>query len=159
MNVAQLFFSFTGRINRAKYWVGILVFIVIGLLMGLLAYAAEEILAFELLSIVVNIALLIAGLALGAKRLHDRDKSAWWLLVYYILPVILFIAGTLLFLHHIKTEDAAGAIGLALAALALVLAIWAFVQIGCLRGTRGANRFGPDPLESPQAAEPRSASS
>lgn len=25
--------------------------------------------------------------------------------------------------------------------------IWAFVELGCLKGTAGENRFGPDPLE------------
>jgi uncharacterized membrane protein YhaH (DUF805 family) len=27
-----------------------------------------------------------------------------------------------------------------------VLGIWGFVELGCLRGTAGPNRFGPDPL-------------
>ena len=55
----------------------------------------------------------IAGLVINAKRWHDRDRSAWWLLIEFI-PV---------------------------------LNIWAFVECGCLRGTYGRNRFGPDPLE------------
>jgi len=41
------------------------------------------------------------------------------------------MAGTISYLVHI---------------LAIALAIWGFVELGCLRGTRGANRFGPDPL-------------
>jgi uncharacterized membrane protein YhaH (DUF805 family) len=28
----------------------------------------------------------------------------------------------------------------------IVLVIWAFIELGCLRGTPGPNRFGPDPL-------------
>jgi uncharacterized membrane protein YhaH (DUF805 family) len=30
--------------------------------------------------------------------------------------------------------------------VATVLSIWAFVELYCLRGTVGENRFGPDPL-------------
>jgi uncharacterized membrane protein YhaH (DUF805 family) len=150
MNVAQLFFSFAGRINRAKYWLGILIFVFIGLLMGTVARVAEGVLAFELLSIVVHISLFIAGLGLGAKRLHDRDKSAWWLLLIYILPGVLFVIGSLMFFQSLGTDSAAGAIGgLGSVALALVLTIWAIVELGFLRGSAGANRFGPNPLATP----------
>jgi uncharacterized membrane protein YhaH (DUF805 family) len=147
MNVGQLFFSFKGRINRAKYWLGILIYVIIALLMASLGYAAGESGAFQLLSIIVNIGLFIGGLALGAKRLHDRDKSAWWLLLFYLLPSALFGIGALTFLYGLGEEAAGGVIGGAVAyVLGLAVFVWAFVEIGCLRGTLGPNRFGPDPL-------------
>jgi uncharacterized membrane protein YhaH (DUF805 family) len=31
--------------------------------------------------------------------------------------------------------------------VSLALMIWGFVELGCLRGTVGPNRFGPDPLQ------------
>lgn len=31
----------------------------------------------------------------------------------------------------------------------LAISIWALVELGFLRGTVGANRYGPDPLASP----------
>jgi uncharacterized membrane protein YhaH (DUF805 family) len=31
-------------------------------------------------------------------------------------------------------------------ALGFAVLVWAFVELGCLRGTLGPNRFGPDPL-------------
>jgi len=39
------------------------------------------------LSAVVSIIIAIAGLSLAARRLHDSDKSGWWLLLYFI-PII-----------------------------------------------------------------------
>jgi uncharacterized membrane protein YhaH (DUF805 family) len=30
----------------------------------------------------------------------------------------------------------------------LAISIWAFVELGCLRGTAGPNKYGPDPLAS-----------
>jgi uncharacterized membrane protein YhaH (DUF805 family) len=147
MTAGQLFFSFKGRINRAKYWIGILVYIIVALLMASLGYAAGESGAFQLLSIIVNIGLFIGGLALGAKRLHDRDKSAWWLLLFYLLPSALFAAGAMTFFYGIGEEAAGGVIGGVIAyVLGLVVLVWAIVEIGCLRGTLGPNRFGPDPL-------------
>jgi uncharacterized membrane protein YhaH (DUF805 family) len=30
--------------------------------------------------------------------------------------------------------------------VATAISIWAFIELGCLRGTRGTNAYGPDPL-------------
>lgn len=82
------------------------------------------------------------GVSITTERLHDRDKSAWWLVVFYLVPGVL---GQLA-----KTAWFAGATGavlhyiLALASFALT--IWGFVEIGCLRGTAGSNTYGPDSL-------------
>jgi uncharacterized membrane protein YhaH (DUF805 family) len=53
------------------------------------------------------------SLAVQAKRWHDQDRTALWLLINFI-P----IAGP----------------------------IWTIIQNGFVPGTRGPNRFGPDPL-------------
>jgi hypothetical protein len=73
------------------------------------------------------------------QALHDRDKSAWWLLVFYALPGILSSAGN-------QMDDVAFLI---LHVVSFAITVWAFVELGCLRGTRGPNRFGPDPLSAP----------
>ena len=48
-----------------------------------------------LLSVSFKLATLIPGLALGARRLHDINKSAWWLLmwliVWLVIPMILLL--------------------------------------------------------------------
>jgi hypothetical protein len=46
------------------------------------------------LLVILYIPLIWIGLAIGAKRLHDRDKSAWWLLVFYAAPGILSTPAT-----------------------------------------------------------------
>ena len=33
--------------------------------------------------------MLISGIAVGIKRLHDRDKGGWWLLLFYVVPGLL----------------------------------------------------------------------
>jgi uncharacterized membrane protein YhaH (DUF805 family) len=77
----------------------------------------------------------------GAKRLHDRDKSAWWLLPFYVAPAVLIGFGLDLSMNPFEASvETASVFG------AFALAIWAFVELGCLRGTAGTNRYGPDPL-------------
>ena len=48
-----------------------------------------------LFSVLFKLATLIPGLALGARRLHDINKSAWWLLmwliVWLVIPMILLL--------------------------------------------------------------------
>src|SRR2546430_13641751 len=89
--------------------------------------------------LVLYIPLIWIGLALSAKRLHDRDKSAWWLLVFYALPTILSTAAD-------RTEDVQF---ITLHLISFGITVWAFVELGCLRGTVGSNRYGPDPLSAP----------
>ncbi|MDD1519903.1 MULTISPECIES: DUF805 domain-containing protein [Bradyrhizobium] len=75
-------------------------------------------------------------LAIMVKRLHDRNKSAWWLLAYFVLP-------GLYKQFEDRLPDSYWMLPLALASVILPLA--AFIETGFLRGTVGPNRFGPDP--------------
>lgn len=61
------------------------------------------------------------GLAVAAKRLHDRDRSAWWMAT------------------------------LCIPFLGIIFALWLMVETWFLRGTVGPNRFGPDPLRPSSA--------
>lgn len=87
-------------------------------------------------------------LALVVKRLHDRNKSAWWLLAYFMLP-------GLYNQFEDRVPDSYWMLPLALTSVILSLA--AFIETGFLRGTRGPNRFGRDPeaqTDSALAASP-----
>jgi hypothetical protein len=79
------------------------------------------------------------GIPHWSVRLHDRDKSAWRLLYSTWVPAV--------FGRLAKTEwfagDADKMLHHALALAGLALSIWGFVEIGCLRGTAGSNRYGP----------------
>jgi uncharacterized membrane protein YhaH (DUF805 family) len=151
MDWRSLLFSFRGRINRAKYWLALLVFFVVGIALGLVGWLLGNGLAFQILSFVVNLAVFIATIAVCIKRLHDRDRSGWWLLLFYGGPVVVALIGGFIFW---AAADAVGmsaewsSLGLRLCLLGgIALGIWGFVEIGCRRGTAGYNRFGPDPLK------------
>ena len=140
----EFLFGASGRINRAKYWRSLLVFIGAGLLVGVILFTAAGLAAplFILMLVIVFIPWLLWGFAFHTERLHDRGKSAWWLVVFYAVPGMLD--------HLAKAAWSAGAAGtglhytLALAGFAL--SIWGFVEIGCLRGDAGSNRYGSNPL-------------
>jgi uncharacterized membrane protein YhaH (DUF805 family) len=71
------------------------------------------------------------------KRLHDRDKSGWWIVPFIVMPNLLSKIGD-------RFDDSNAAVFLVL--VALVLNFWGFVELLFLKGTRRPNRFGPDPL-------------
>ena len=145
MSMKQLLFSFRGRLNRKRYWMTVIVTMAVIILLLLLALVMmrEQMFEFAALTVVILLLLYIPliwiGLAIGAKRLHDRDKSAWWLLVFYVLPGILSSLGN-------QMDDLGFLI---LHVVSFAITVWAFVELGCLRGTLGPNQYGPDPLSNP----------
>jgi len=150
MDWQSLFFSFKGRINRGKYWLAVLVFFIVGIVLALMGFVLGNGLVVQVLSFIVNLAVFIAGLAVGIKRLHDRDKSAWWMLVFYVVPVMLVAIGAFIAFFGASatgtTEDTATLLFRVCIVAAIAIGVWAFVEFGCLRGTVGYNRFGPDPV-------------
>jgi uncharacterized membrane protein YhaH (DUF805 family) len=138
MPMSQLLFSFSGRVNRRPYWLtSIAMLLLIVILVGIVFMLMDISLSLFVVLGVLYIPLLWIAFAIGAKRLHDRDKSAWWLLLFYILPSILS-----------NVADSTSGLGILLWLISTALSIWAFVELGCLRGTVGPNRFGPDPLQA-----------
>jgi uncharacterized membrane protein YhaH (DUF805 family) len=141
MPLSQLLFSFQGRLNRKPYWMTILataVIVILLIVFALVMFGEHDFWAGGALLavlVILYIPLIWISLAIGAKRLHDRDKSAWWLLLFYLAPSVLSAAA-----NH------AGDVGFVLHLASFAITVWAFVELGCLRGTVGPNRFGPDPL-------------
>jgi uncharacterized membrane protein YhaH (DUF805 family) len=110
---------------------------------GLFGIAAP---LFIIMVVIVLVPWLLWGVSFTTERLHDRDKSAWWFVVFYLLPSVLGqLAGTVWF-----TGAAGTVLHFILALAAFALTIWGFVEIGCLRGTAGSNTYGPDPLMQPK---------
>ena len=129
-----LLFGFQGRINRAKYWIAAITYVSVTIALVGLGFFFRFHAIFFISAAIVFIVMTVSGVAVGLKRLHDRDTSGWWLLVFYVLPAVLLGLGR-----------AFGVVAVfSLAASAIF--IWALVVLGFMRGTSGANPYGPDPL-------------
>ena len=75
--------DFNGRARRREYWYYTLVVVCINALIGLLQSATGWQL-FTALSTLVSLALLVPGLAICWRRLHDIGKSGSW---YFIILI------------------------------------------------------------------------
>jgi uncharacterized membrane protein YhaH (DUF805 family) len=144
----EFLFGASGRINRANYWRSVLIYVGAGMMTAVILFTAAGIATPLVIVaiIVVALPLLLWGISFTTKRLHDRDKSAWWLVVFYVLPSVLTQPAKLGW----PTGIAGTVLQTILALAALALTIWGFVEIGCLRGTAGTNTYGPDPLSQPK---------
>lgn len=135
-------FSFRGRASRITYWrvqlAASAVIAVLWVTTIFLAMGAGDIAAIPLLLL---LPVLVAALAVNVRRLHDRDKSAWWLVAFWAAPALCFAAASGL---TEQTGDG-GTPALAAGLAGLVFELWALVEIGFLSGSKGANRFGPAP--------------
>ena len=168
MPLSAMLFWFTGRLNRARFWLASIVLILISIVLlpisllslvllatspfSLAALIAVEgravipiasagllfLLLVYLLVFFAGLLVSCAGFAVVIKRLHDRDKSAGWLLLFILVPLILQAIAY----HAGAIEDI-----IILGGACFFIEIWFLIELGFLRGTAGPNRYGPDPLQ------------
>ena len=160
-------FRFDGRINRAKLWLAMVVMLGLMMTVGLALVAIQSLFGslapfrfgasdlFRLLDpdtyrsftlgdlprllikLAVTSLLMWVYFATSIKRLHDRDKSGWWMVPFFAVPGLYNQ-----FADRLPDSYA----DLPLAVAAAVLCLWGFVEMYCLKGSRKTNRFGADPL-------------
>lgn len=127
--------EFSGRSRRKEYWMFALLmvslYMVAGAVLlsgGLITFLQTEVVAdlgpvFWLgatMAALVFLVTLVPSIAVTVRRLHDRDMSGWWYLAF-------FVGGNIPYVGPLVSI--------------------AFLVLMCLEGTRGPNRFGPDPKD------------
>ena len=165
------YFEFSGRSRRMEYWMFALfqvliwvafmiVAMVIGGAAGMMAGASADggasgmvgaVMSMGILGIlmlVVWLGLLVPGIAVAVRRLHDSNRSGKWLLAV-IAP---YVVGYALALAGVASESTAlAAIGGLITMLGLIGGLVLLVFM-FLPGTVGPNRYGPDPKAGEHAA-------
>jgi tetratricopeptide (TPR) repeat protein/uncharacterized membrane protein YhaH (DUF805 family) len=152
--LAFLFFNFRGRIGRASWWIGEAILLCIGLLAQTYSRGwdfwrlseATTIQPPTLAETALSLVLLVPALALTIKRLNDRDHAPWLGYLFAISCFALIVAQYFGFPSFESKE-------IRLSQLLLIMpfgifGLWVVIDNGFLRGTRGPNRYGPDPLSS-----------
>lgn len=152
-----VFLTARGRLGRLAFWLRVIlalavfsaVLAVTGVTLTELARALpfwREV-VFSLSFVVAALAALGALVVLvlaGIRRLHDRNRSGWWLLLFWAVPN---------WLNGVVGNTYAGApdtlLEMAYAGVAAILSVWGIVELGVLSGTKGPNRFGASPVLKP----------
>lgn len=87
--------DFQGRARRSEYWLFSLFCFIVGMVFTILRIATGGLESLEsgrmdpigILNLVFSLAILVPSLAVGFRRLHDTNRSAWWILIG-IIPII-----------------------------------------------------------------------
>lgn len=137
--------GFQGRINRAKWWLGLLVIGIASVLGGLILnpeFFPSEVAQPSWPDTLWQIALIYPGTAITVKRFNDTGRPGW--LGYLFAPLSALLLLKTHFIETLATIDPAVRLTVALPMFAYFL--FAFIDNGFVRGTDGPNQFGPDPL-------------
>jgi uncharacterized membrane protein YhaH (DUF805 family) len=146
MDWLYLLDSFNGRISRKPFWIA---FVIVGIA-NLLVYYLAEAIDGDRLSAIFDLAFTYPQFAIAAKRGHDRNLPPWLVGVVFALSVVLDL---LVVLDLAGSKDEPNAVAVVLSVSMLVLGLALLIELGFRRGTPGPNRYGPDPLEPPPAAQ------
>lgn len=143
MGVLRLLFSFFGRINRAKYWIGLgLIYLWWGAIMATwYALLRHDDFGNGTAGLAMIIGC-VSFFSVIAKRLHDLDLTGWWIVVGNV--VLLGLAA--------MTKDET------FSSIASLLLFVTVVVLGSVKGIQGPNKFGPDLLEGKSSVKGTTAS-
>jgi uncharacterized membrane protein YhaH (DUF805 family) len=167
MDWVWLLFSFEGRINRARFYLAgpvlfcwmillLLLFACVSTLLGgpkSFHISIDEIFALAdpatyraltrtdpatVLTHAIGTPLFVwVFFAVSVKRLHDRNKSGWWMVPFFVAPG---------FYNQFEDRLTDTYFLLPVSLAMLVFMIWGTVEMYFLKGTASTNPFGPDPL-------------
>jgi len=113
---SKLLFTWEGRITRKTYWLYFLVpytvIYLIALVVDVLLGTLNKEIGIGLFTGLLTLLLIYPSIVVVIKRLHDRNRSGWFLFLFFV-PFV---------------------------------GLWPAIETYFLRGTRGPNRFGEDPI-------------
>lgn len=175
--------DFQGRARRSEYWLWALFLFLAYTGLTILQYAmifgmaassqgkdgaaagaAGAMGLIYLVKIVFWLAVLLPSTAVAVRRMHDINRSGWWIVFPYVVLLVAMIVVVSLngesFINNIKTMEGMSNSNDPRAAIAMVMSIirpmmWIFLPFFLAKvvtfvfrvteGTPGNNRFGPDP--------------
>ncbi len=90
IKVLKNYVTFNGRARRKEYWI----FFLVNTIISAVLTSVDSFIAgpgnigiFYYIGILYSLAVLLPGLAVSIRRLHDTGRSGWWLLIL-LIPLI-----------------------------------------------------------------------
>jgi len=96
INAFKNYANFKGRATRSAFWYFQLVSFIVSVILTIISAG--------ILSLIYSLAVFIPALALGARRLHDTNRSGWWQLIA-IIPLIGIIVLIVFWASKTKPEQ------------------------------------------------------
>jgi uncharacterized membrane protein YhaH (DUF805 family) len=86
--------NFSGRAVRSEYWYWTLFVTIVMVVLGVIDQSLNPgagIGAFSIVNTIVSLALILPGIAVSVRRLHDIDRTGWWLLLSFTVIGVLVL--------------------------------------------------------------------
>lgn len=148
LEVLKKYAVFSGRARRKEFWFFVLfstiaavVLSVVDLILG--TYNSDT--GSGILSSLYQLGVFLPTIAVTVRRLHDTDRSGWWILMPIAVLLIVGIATALIIPSISENGNEAGAVFLG---LFVILALSAYITMFVfmvLDSTPGTNRYGENP--------------
>ena len=103
LGVLKKYVAFSGRAGRPEFWWFVLINLIIGIALTAADYSLGLMAAggVAITSTIYSLAVLLPSLGVSVRRLHDTDRSGWWMLLslipilgWIVLLVFFIMAGT-----------------------------------------------------------------
>ncbi len=159
--------GFRRRATRAEYWWWVLGITVVSTILSIIegiifGFGGDSL---ERPSSLFQLAVLLPGLAVTARRLHDIGRTGWWQLVWIVagilatIPLIIGVVASLdgmTLMFSVESDYSMAAIAPLIIGLLISAAIWVGLAVWIIwwmvkQGQAGPNQHGPDPraLDTP----------
>lgn len=96
-DVLKKYTEFTGRARRQEYWMFFLFNFIISMVIAIIG----AVIGLPILHLIYALAVLLPSIGVGIRRLHDTDRSGWWMLIAFVpfiggiwLLVLMVLEGT-----------------------------------------------------------------
>lgn len=160
--------QFNGRARRSEYWLFFLFQFIVSIALGLIGAIASLKAPMEAVSNLFSLAVLLPTIAVSVRRFHDINRTGWWV----IFPLVVLIVTLIVYAvtngpalaavmssvdpQAIQAEDEQAITDLFTAMAPMFLWIGLPTWLASIvtfvfhvtDGTKGNNRFGPDPKGS-----------
>jgi uncharacterized membrane protein YhaH (DUF805 family) len=99
--ITKKYVEFSSRASRKEFWLFILFYLIFSIILGFIdgivgTYNVET--GYGVFSGIFILVTLVPYLAVCVRRLHDTDRSGWWLLLW-LVPLIGLIWSIVVFCH------------------------------------------------------------
>ena len=138
---------FDGRLDKKKYLIINISVLLITSLIFYISYLSSLVVNFIPHAVICFFWYCMMFWVLTAaqiKRLHDRNKSGWWLLILYFCNFL--ILGIILYIAHLREEQMPYLHLLPTLLIPMIGHGWFIIETFFLQGVKWENEYGPNPL-------------
>lgn len=125
------YFDFKGRSTRFEYWSFVLVNFLINFVLAILEGVGEQ---AQVLSLLYSLVVFIPGISVQVRRLHDINRSGWWLLGLVMMYVMFVLS---LFVPHLEALNLEILFAIMAVLGSVVMLVWM-----CIKSDEKANDYG-----------------